>query len=67
MAIQTAHRWITTERVLARMFLILTAILLLATGFSLLTSALWIPVTVGLWLGAAAIVGVAVWGPLPNE
>jgi hypothetical protein len=45
----------------------LTVLLLLGTGLALLTSPAWIPVTVGLWLTAAAIAGIAIWGPLPER
>jgi hypothetical protein len=59
--------WTQTERVLARLFMFLTVLLLLGTGLALLTSPAWIPVTVVLWLSAAAIAGIAVWGPLPEQ
>jgi hypothetical protein len=67
MTTRTVRPWIVTERLLARLFMIVTAVVLLVTGYSLLTSPLWIPITVGLWLGAAAIAAVTVWGPLPLD
>ena len=37
------------------------------TGYSLITRPLAIPVAVMLWLGAAAIFFLGVWGTLPQE
>jgi hypothetical protein len=66
MTTRTLDSWTSTERVLARAFMLANVVFLLVTGYSLLTSPLWIPVTVLCWLGAAAMAGLAIWGPLPE-
>jgi len=64
MATLTMHSSPRAERVAARAFMVLNVIVLLAIGFSLLSSPIWIPITVMCWLAAAAIAGLAIWGPL---
>jgi hypothetical protein len=50
-----------------RSVLVLTAVGVVATGFTLLTSIVAVPITIGLWLGAAALVGAAVFGQFPTS
>ena len=52
---------------IARGVLIVTAIGIVFTGATLLTTPLAIPVTVTLWLGAAAIAALGVCGALPHD
>ena len=39
----------------------------IAVGFTLLTSPLAVPLTIAMWLGAAAIVGLAGLGQFPTS
>ena len=55
------------EIAFARGVMILMAIGIVLTGATLLTTPYAIPLTVGLWLGAAAILGLGVWGELPHD
>lgn len=55
------------ETFLARLVMIVMAAGLAYTGYSLITTALAIPVAVTLWLGAAAIFFLGLWGRLPQE
>lgn len=50
----------------ARLVMIVMAIGIALTGATLLTTPLAIPMVVGLWLGAAAILMLGIWGPLPH-
>ena len=52
---------------LARLVMIVMAAGIAFTGFTLLTTPLAIPLTVVLWLGAVAILGLGIWGKLPSE
>jgi hypothetical protein len=47
--------------------MVLIAMGMVAVGFTTLTSMLAIPFTLALWLGAAAIVGVVVFGRFPTS
>ena len=64
----------TTERLstriqigVARGVMIVMAIGIVLTGATLLTTALAIPVTVTMWLAAAAIAALGVCGELPHN
>jgi hypothetical protein len=46
-----------------RVTLALNAVVLFVWGFTLLTSPLYIPITVAMWLCAAALVGIAAFAP----
>jgi hypothetical protein len=58
---------IRLETVLARLVMFVMAAGIAYTGYSLITRPLAIPVAVVLWLGAAAIFFLGVWGTLPQE
>ena len=64
MATIARQSWIQTERLLARAFMFLNAFALLVCGFVVLTEAIYIPLTVLLWLGAAVCVALAILTPL---
>ena len=51
----------------ARAVMIVLAIGIVVTGATLLTTPFAIPLTVALWLGAAAILGLGVCGELPHD
>ena len=53
------------EAIAVRTVMVLIAIGVIAVGFTLLTSPLAVPLTIAMWLGAAAIVGLAVFGQFP--
>jgi len=55
------------ETALARLVMIVMAAGIVFAGFTLLTTPLAIPLTVVLWLGAIAILGLGVWGELPRD
>ena len=61
----TDRFWIRVEAIVARLVMIVMAIGIVLAGATLLTTPWAIPVTVLLWLGAAAIVGLGVFGTLP--
>ena len=68
MTVHVQHATVVTlSRFFARLFMWLTAAILFASGYSLLTAPEMVPVTVGIWLAAAAVVGVSLVGPLPRE
>ena len=50
-----------------RSVLVLIAIGVVAVGFTLLTSPLAVPLTIAMWLGAAAIIGLVVFGQFPTS
>ena len=54
------------ETIAARLVMIVMAAGIAYTGYSLITHPLAIPVAVVLWLGAAAIFFLGLWGPLPH-
>jgi hypothetical protein len=58
---------IRLETFLARFVMIVMAAGIAYTGYSLITRPLAIPVAVVLWLGAAAIFFLGLWGRLPQE
>jgi hypothetical protein len=47
--------------------ILLNAVVFLVCGFVTLTSPLAIPFTVSMWMGAAALTGFAVFGPIPES
>jgi hypothetical protein len=55
------------ETALARLVMFIMAGGIAYVGYTLLTSAWAIPVTVVLWLGAAAIFNLGLWGELPHD
>ena len=55
------------ETFFARLVMIVMAAGIAYTGYSLLTRPLAIPVAIVLWLGAAAIFFLGLWGRLPQE
>ena len=59
----TAARLITAGTWL---LVLISAVTLLAVGLSILSSPLMIPIAVGLWLSAAAVLGFAFSGGLPG-
>jgi type IV secretory pathway VirB3-like protein len=54
-------------RISVRAIILLSAMLLLVFGFAILTRPLFIPITVTLWLCAAALTGYAVVARLPED
>ena len=54
------------EIVIARAVMLVMAVGIVFTGYTLITRPLAIPVAVGLWLGAAAIAFLGLWGKLPE-
>ena len=58
---------IRLETFFARLVMIVMAAGIAYTGYSLITRPLAIPVAVVLWLGAAAIFFLGLWGRLPQE
>jgi hypothetical protein len=61
----TATR-IKLETIVARSTMVAVAIGLIAIGVSLLTTPVAIPMTVGLWLGAAGLLFLGLFGNLPH-
>jgi len=61
----SAATWTRIERVAARGTMVGVALGVIAVGVMLLTSPTAIPLTIGLWLGAAALVFLGVFGKLP--
>lgn len=60
-----AHQTLVrAERGAARAFMFLNALVLLLCGWVVLTEAVYLPLTVGLWLGAAACVALGILTPL---
>jgi hypothetical protein len=57
---------IRVETIAARSTMVAVAVGVVAVGVSLLSTPLAIPMTVGLWLGAAGLVFLGVFGKLPN-
>jgi hypothetical protein len=62
----TATR-IKFETIVARSTMVAVAIGVIAIGVSLLTTPVAIPMTAGLWLGAAGLVFLGVFGKLPGS
>ena len=58
---------IRLETFFARLVMIAMAAGVAYTGYSLITRPLAIPVAVTLWLGAAAMFALGLWGRLPQE
>ena len=58
---------IRLETFVARFVMLFMAAAIAYTGYSLITRPLAIPVAVVLWLGAAAIFFLGLWGRLPQE
>ena len=57
---------IRLETFAARLVMIVMAAGIAYTGYTLITRPLAIPVAIVLWLGAAAIFFLGLWGPLPQ-
>jgi hypothetical protein len=55
------------QAIAVRTVMVLLALGVIAVGFTLLTSPLAVPLTIAMWLGAAAIVGLAVFGQFPTS
>ena len=55
------------EAFFARLVMIVMAAGIAFLGYSVITRPLAIPLAVVLWLGAAAIFFLGMWGKLPNE
>jgi hypothetical protein len=62
----TATR-IKLETIVARSTMVAVAIGMIAVGVSLLTTPIAIPITVSLWLGAAGLVFLGLFGKLPHS
>jgi hypothetical protein len=54
------------ETFVARLVMIVMAAGIAYTGYSVITRPLAIPLAIILWLGAAAIFFLGLWGPLPQ-
>ena len=57
---------IRLETFVARLVMIVMAAGIAYTGYSVITRPLAIPLAILLWLGAAAIFFLGLWGPLPQ-
>jgi hypothetical protein len=57
---------IRLETFAARLVMLVMAAGIAYTGYALITRPLAIPLAVVLWLGAAAIFCLGLWGPLPQ-
>lgn len=64
---QTPKRIIRVETAILRTLMIIMAIIAVATGVFLLRSPLAVPITVGIWISAAAMIFLGIWGRLPQE
>jgi len=62
MSLETVTR---VETFFARLVMLLTAAGVAFTGYSVLTRPLAIPLAIILWLGAAAMFFLGLWGKLP--
>ena len=58
---------IEVARAALRAVLVVTALGFVAIGVTVLTDPLSVPMTVGLWLCSAALLGVAVFGEFPTD
>jgi hypothetical protein len=58
---------VDVQLVALRAILILIAAGFTSVGFALLTAAIWIPITVALWMVAAVLVGLAAWWQVSRE
>ena len=58
---------VRVEAFLARLVMIVMAAGIAFLGYAVITSPLAIPVAIVLWLGAAAIFFLGIWGKLPDE
>lgn len=67
MATTTERLSTRIETALARIVMIVMALGIAYVGYALLTTVWAIPVTVLLWLGAAAIANLGLWGRLPHD
>lgn len=67
-AAEHSHRGVVvppnTLQIATRAVLLLAAILFVATGTAILTGPSMVPLTIGLWLGAAGLAGLAVFARL---
>jgi hypothetical protein len=62
----SAATWTRIETVAARVTMVAVAIGVIALGVTVLTSPLTLPLTVELWLGAAGLVFLGLFGKLPS-
>ena len=62
MSLETVTR---VERFFARLVMLVMAAAVAYTGYSVITRPLAIPLAIVLWLGAAAMFFLGVWGKLP--
>lgn len=67
MATTTDRLSTQVEIVLARLVMFVMAAGIAYVGYTLLTTAWAIPLAVVLWLGAAAIFNLGLWGELPHD
>lgn len=67
MAATTIPPVIRFEQAALRILLIAMGAGAAFVGASLLTSPLWVPVTIGIWLSAVVMLGLGVFGQLPTE
>lgn len=61
------YSWFGTRQLAARLSMLANAAVVLVIGYSVLTRPLYIPLTVGLWLGAAAMIALAFLTPFPDD
>jgi hypothetical protein len=67
MAFTSKRLAIRIETVIARLVMVVMAAGIAYVGYTLLTTPWAIPLTVGLWLGGAAIGALGICGPLPDD
>ena len=58
---------VRVEAFFARLVMFVLAAGIAFLGYSVITRPLAIPIAITLWLGAAAILFLGVWGKLPDE
>jgi hypothetical protein len=64
---QTDNRAIRIETVALRTLMIVMALIAFGTGLALLTHPLAVPITVGIWISAAAMAYLGLFGKLPTS
>ena len=65
--VTTGRRVLEFEVIALRVLLIAMAVVAFYTGYTLLTSPLWVPFTIAIWLSAAPMVAIAVLTRLPKD
>ena len=60
------HAVVRAETVVLRALMLVMAAATALVGASLLSTPMAVPVVVGLWLGAAGMFGLGIWGRLPD-